>query len=107
MIATESRGARHHNEVALGGDQDRGRSTDDIRKVSHHRPQNKLGCLEWSLSRAAPPLAPPLIPVPLTRSPGAPRSEEHTSELQSRGHLVCRLLLEKKKHKTRKRIVAK
>src|SRR5690625_4279432 len=28
------------------------------------------------------------------------RSEEHTSELQSRGHLVCRLLLEKKKHTT-------
>src|SRR5690625_5284796 len=28
---------------------------------------------------------------------GYPRSEEHTSELQSRGHLVCRLLLEKKK----------
>src|SRR5690625_6228096 len=27
---------------------------------------------------------------------GVPRSEEHTSELQSRGHLVCRLLLEKK-----------
>src|SRR3989442_4556159 len=27
------------------------------------------------------------------------RSEEHTSELQSRPHLVCRLLLEKKKHK--------
>src|SRR5437870_6494560 len=27
----------------------------------------------------------------------SPRSEEHTSELQSRGHLVCRLLLEKKK----------
>src|SRR2546429_4609532 len=30
------------------------------------------------------------------RIPG--RSEEHTSELQSRLHLVCRLLLEKKKH---------
>src|SRR2546422_6283403 len=28
---------------------------------------------------------------------GDPRSEEHTSELQSRLHLVCRLLLEKKK----------
>src|SRR5439155_12278282 len=28
------------------------------------------------------------------------RSEEHTSELQSRGHLVCRLLLEKKKTST-------
>src|ERR1035441_7343081 len=31
---------------------------------------------------------------------GAQRSEEHTSELQSLRHLVCRLLLEKKKHKT-------
>src|SRR2546422_7663922 len=30
-----------------------------------------------------------------------PRSEEHTSELQSRLHLVCRLLLEKKKEKLR------
>src|SRR5439155_25190700 len=31
------------------------------------------------------------------RTHGQARSEEHTSELQSRGHLVCRLLLEKKK----------
>src|SRR5690625_6429627 len=31
-----------------------------------------------------------------TISQRANRSEEHTSELQSRGHLVCRLLLEKK-----------
>src|SRR3712207_8113900 len=31
---------------------------------------------------------------------GAMRSEEHTSELQSRQYLVCRLLLEKKKHYT-------
>src|SRR5438552_14983370 len=30
-------------------------------------------------------------------APHAPRSEEHTSELQSPDHLVCRLLLEKKK----------
>src|SRR5690625_6688315 len=30
---------------------------------------------------------------------GGERSEEHTSELQSRGHLVCRLLLEKKKNR--------
>src|SRR5687768_17631477 len=35
----------------------------------------------------------------------APRSEEHTSELQSRLHLVCRLLLEKKKKKKRTRIL--
>src|SRR2546429_9815341 len=32
------------------------------------------------------------------------RSEEHTSELQSRLHLVCRLLLEKKKKSTRRRL---
>src|SRR5439155_19396216 len=32
------------------------------------------------------------------RISGDKRSEEHTSELQSRGHLVCRLLLEKKKN---------
>src|SRR3712207_7640412 len=31
------------------------------------------------------------------------RSEEHTSELQSRQYLVCRLLLEKKKNKIRRR----
>src|SRR5690625_5821511 len=34
-----------------------------------------------------------------TASQTSARSEEHTSELQSRGHLVCRLLLEKKKTK--------
>src|SRR5687768_18247481 len=33
----------------------------------------------------------------IKRPIGGPRSEEHTSELQSRLHLVCRLLLEKKK----------
>src|SRR6266508_6469026 len=35
------------------------------------------------------------------------RSEEHTSELQSRGHLVCRLLLEKKKKKKKQEITKK
>src|SRR3712207_8685857 len=40
-----------------------------------------------SLARGGPPVAPGL----------AGRSEEHTSELQSRQYLVCRLLLEKKK----------
>src|SRR5207244_13453712 len=38
------------------------------------------------------------IPCPARRS--ASRSEEHTSELQSPDHLVCRLLLEKKKKHT-------
>src|SRR5476649_3016208 len=36
-----------------------------------------------------------------------PRSEEHTSELQSHSDLVCRLLLEKKKKKTIKNIFKK
>src|SRR5439155_19522603 len=38
------------------------------------------------------------VPVDRGGSCGAPRSEEHTSELQSRGHPVCRLLHEKQKH---------
>src|SRR5690625_7439954 len=37
------------------------------------------------------------VRLPSCSWPLPPRSEEHTSELQSRGHLVCRLLLEKKK----------
>src|SRR5207253_10001825 len=46
----------------------------------------------------------PIFPRTLLQSedehaPRDSRSEEHTSELQSRGHLVCRLLLEKKKGK--------
>src|SRR3712207_7249948 len=35
---------------------------------------------------------------PRTGKSQLPRSEEHTSELQSRQYLVCRLLLEKKRH---------
>src|SRR3712207_6973951 len=38
--------------------------------------------------------------VGLVGGAAAPRSEEHTSELQSRQYLVCRLLLEKKKKQT-------
>src|SRR5438552_14832752 len=37
-------------------------------------------------------------PIGRSRESPASRSEEHTSELQSPDHLVCRLLLEKKKH---------
>src|SRR5690625_6004407 len=42
----------------------------------------------------------------LKRGERCVRSEEHTSELQSRGHLVCRLLLEKKTEEGRRRGVA-
>src|SRR3712207_5764089 len=41
----------------------------------------------------------PTRQAPSFAEPGMPRSEEHTSELQSRQYLVCRLLLEKKKNK--------
>src|SRR5690606_39477432 len=40
--------------------------------------------------------------LPTGNGTARPRSEEHTSELQSRENLVCRLLLEKKKKKTNK-----
>src|SRR3712207_6929145 len=45
-------------------------------------------------------LHPGRIDLGIGRAPGT-RSEEHTSELQSRQYLVCRLLLEKKKTSTR------
>src|SRR6266536_4594697 len=55
---------------------------------SRHRPARAPAAPRSPLAmRATPP-----------RSPGT-RSEEHTSELQSRVDLVCRLLLEKKKRK--------
>src|SRR3989442_2439472 len=41
--------------------------------------------------------------IGLREKVGVSRSEEHTSELQSRPHLVCRLLLEKKKTQTEPR----
>src|SRR5438552_10294876 len=46
------------------------------------------------------PAASDRVPARALRRPGPGRSEEHTSELQSPDHLVCRLLLEKKKIKT-------
>src|SRR5689334_23978326 len=42
------------------------------------------------------------VPTPSPTANAASRSEEHTSELQSQFHLVCRLLLEKKKDRTEK-----
>src|SRR5258708_31749309 len=67
-------------------------------------------CLRWR--RSLPVTSPPAVTwdfisrrsIPESASPSTrkilePRSEEHTSELQSPDHLVCRLLLEKKKKK--------
>src|SRR2546422_8541606 len=52
-----------------------------------------LATATWTTSRAQ------RRQVCESRGSTAMRSEEHTSELQSRLHLVCRLLLEKKKNK--------
>src|SRR3712207_7766880 len=51
-------------------------------------------CPPCGRSRPCPPPQPLIAPV---SAPTMKRSEEHTSELQSRQYLVCRLLLEKKK----------
>src|SRR5258707_5823553 len=61
----------------------------------------RTGDVEGLLSLYAPDatLETPLIPAILDIESGR-RSEEHTSELQSRQYLVCRLLLEKKKQIT-------
>src|SRR5215510_40876 len=56
--------------------------------------------------RAGPRAGAASAPRRSAASPAA-RSEEHTSELQSRGHLVCRLLLEKKKKKKGQNRIAK
>src|SRR2546422_4433649 len=53
------------------------------------------------INRAGTRTAPSVIRMPSTFR--LARSEEHTSELQSRLHLVCRLLLEKKKKTTGRR----
>src|SRR5207253_10847541 len=53
------------------------------------RPGHGAGAADGRAARPAPAATNPARRHPL-------RSEEHTSELQSRGHLVCRLLLEKK-----------
>src|SRR3712207_7703752 len=61
------------------------------------------GFLLLPISTPTPPAyapAPTAAPAACAPAPPPRRSEEHTSELQSRQYLVCRLLLEKKK-KTR------
>src|SRR5690625_6277097 len=70
-------------------------------RLTFRRPRRKVSAAEGSGDSSGP-----LLPGTLARlvregqrlgEGQLQRSEEHTSELQSRGHLVCRLLLEKKK----------
>src|SRR5207244_11874038 len=77
------------------------RRSSDLRRLSAH-----LAVVRQRARRAhsrAP--AAPRQTIRLDRPPqSAYRSEEHTSELQSPDHLVCRLLLEKKKKKKTKQL---
>src|SRR2546426_4055794 len=59
------------------------------------------GCARPARGRTMKPASARPINHRRRRAPSALRSEEHTSELQSPCNLVCRLLLEKKKKKTR------
>src|SRR3989442_10245606 len=84
-------------------------ATTEIYTLSLH---DALPISSSSCPPVRPSICPPRFPtrhrrrsLPPVRSSSAPtprtvRSEEHTSELQSRPHLVCRLLLEKKKKNT-------
>src|SRR5690349_24626692 len=70
-------------------------ATTEIYTLSLHDALPILQCSRAPPARRGAPRA--------RKPPRAPsRSEEHTSELQSRRDLVCRLLLEKKKKKTKK-----
>src|SRR3712207_7283638 len=73
-ISVRAAGSRGHEAAGRGGRMGAGRVPGTERRIARARP-----CGRFS----------------------ADRSEEHTSELQSRQYLVCRLLLEKKKKKNR------
>src|SRR5690349_23487395 len=66
-------------------------SLHDALPISRARALSRCGCRHPGLDLRQPR---PLLPGGVGRA----RSEEHTSELQSRRDLVCRLLLEKKNH---------
>src|SRR3989449_8543169 len=66
---------------------------DDLRGGERQLLAHRTSTLMWSLVYTQIEAAMRIASVTI------PRSEEHTSELQSRLHLVCRLLLEKKKKK--------
>src|SRR5438034_6019854 len=70
----------------------------DVRRDPSRGPRSARG---WARRFAHPPPLPEPVPAQPRRAAAAvrARSEEHTSELQSHSDLVCRLLLEKKKHK--------
>src|SRR5439155_26905128 len=93
------------------GDLSRNRGVAEGVGDDHERPGPVLRT-SLEPGQRVPPPAPPLDPADAAGSRAQVlldigRSEEHTSELQSRGHLVCRLLLEKKKQHTEEYFIMK
>src|SRR5438309_5188285 len=68
-----------------------------FRSASSRSPMRRIPARDDEIERQSP----------TCRSAARPRSEEHTSELQSQFHLVCRLLLEKKKKKSTLTFISK
>src|SRR5687767_15746797 len=68
------------------------------RRLRRERSTIRVAMLRAVRARLLPPADAPRPDGSPEAPPGERRSEEHTSELQSLAYLVCRLLLEKKKH---------
>src|SRR5256885_11667346 len=69
-------------------------------RSSDRNPRTSTAAITWKASSTPMPTANECVRLcshPIKYGPTNPRSEEHTSELQSPCNLVCRLLLEKKK----------
>src|SRR5207253_9485649 len=80
-------GAGSSGRVQAAGGRREGDNRRSVAEDVPGRGARRRDLVGWLSDGAAPTASHP-------RDPGS-RSEEHTSELQSRGHLVCRLLLEK------------
>src|SRR2546422_6552853 len=86
---------RHENrEEGLGGG--RGGETPQAQLLDEAILERAVGALDPALRLRA--VGAETVDVEVAEGAAELRSEEHTSELQSRLHLVCRLLLEKKKY---------
>src|SRR5229473_4415790 len=98
-------------DAALPGDRRRLRVDADLFELAHVAPQLEGADLEEiaeehaALEAVLETQPQPIVLFRLAR--GHSRSEEHTSELQSLAYLVCRLLLEKKKNKTKENIISR
>src|SRR5688572_32321573 len=74
-------------------------ATTEIYTLSLHDALPILSTCSTCSASSTNAVTPSVVSCADSAMPSVPRSEEHTSELQSQSNLVCRLLLEKKKKK--------